>query len=301
MASPVRLFIAPNTGIELKIQPVLARRKSTSTSRSAEETASSDPLVSYGDPLRDAGIVDPNYVRHNWDYFLTKEDQFNLKLGAEFSSVAMGRMSPIYNVTLTPHARQKAGIHKTASRFAYLHPPKGLANKIDWKSYHFSKDDGSFKTMNCIYETFEEEYDPAMPQSKHQTKDKVESDPSALNYSRNAWAAPFLSIYGAFVYFDDDLRILEVNVITLRETDFHLNLNGPYRTPTSVINEVSELNRMEVYPLDAAHENSYVATAWVCPNETFASGVSSCPGLQNIYGTSSRRIQCISITSVNSH
>ena len=175
-------------------------------------------------------------------------------------------MSPTSTLTLTPYAKKQAGIlYETATRYAYLAPPMGLANKINWKEYYGDAsidDDEELNLMSAPSSDFFDD-DPQLDIRASKVIDLK------FNTLKMEWAAPLLAVTGAFVYFDDEMNVCGVNVITLKYTDYSLSLSGPFKTPKLVVNAVSELDRISVCPLQGLHENSYVAVSWILPHETF--------------------------------
>lgn len=239
MASPITLYIAPNTGIEITID-----RNSISSTRSSS--------------------MFPGDVIKGYSYQLSNLDQFRIKEnGLRDNDISRGFMSPIAPVTLPPYARELCGISEVATKFAFLHPPKGLASQIDWKSYSSQHDD------------FFLDHDSSVLSSQGKEGD----DETEVIYGdgkfQYAWAIPYISVTGAFVYFNDDLNVVSVNVITFQKTKFALNLSGAFKTPQTVTNSITETKRAQVVPLDAFHECSFVAMSWVRPYETFGGNLPS--------------------------
>lgn len=249
------MFIAPNTGVEIElIHPSkLSKSKATNITSFSDSVELQDIFSSHN----------PDDIRQSWEYRLSNEKQFHLLPGTDFSKVCTGKMSPTSTLTLTPYAKKQAGIlYETATRYAYLAPPMGLANCIDWKEYYGDAsidDDGELNLMTAASSDFFED-DPSRSSKTIDLK---------FNELKMEWAAPLLAVTGAFVYFDDDMNVCGVNVITLKNTDYSLSLSGPFKTPKLVVNAVSELERISVCPLQGLHENSYVALSWILPYETF--------------------------------
>lgn len=255
MASPLPMFIAPNTGVEIQLMRPTKLSKSKATN-----------ITSFTDSIQLQDIFssrNPDDIRQSWEYRLSNEEQFHLLPGTDFSKVCMGKMSPTSTLTLTPYAKKQAGIlYEKATRYAYLAPPMGLANCIDWKEYYGDEsidDDGELNLMTAASSDFFED-DPSRSSKTIDLK---------FNELRMEWAAPLLAVTGAFVYFDDEMNVCGVNVITLKNTDYSLSLSGPFKTPKLVVNALSELDRISVCPLQCLHENSYVALSWVLSHETF--------------------------------
>mmetsp|Transcript_742 Transcript_742/g.1282 ORF Transcript_742/g.1282 Transcript_742/m.1282 type:complete len:1166 (-) Transcript_742:127-3624(-) len=234
MASPITLYIAPNTGIEVTIE-----RKSMSSS-----TRSSSMFP--GDLIKGCP-----YQLSNLGQIRTNEN------GVQDYDISRGYMSPIDNVTLPPYARELSGIKKEATKFAFLHPPKGLANRVDWRYYSAQRGDVFVDNDSCTSFSNGKEGDDGT---------EVVYEDENCSY---AWAIPYISVTGAFVYFDDEYNVVSVNVITFQKTKYALNLSGAFKTPQPVVSSITETKRAVVIPLDAFHECSFVAMSWVRPYETF--------------------------------
>ena len=201
-------------------------------------------------------------------YKLTDLSQFHLKDGADYSEISLGQgfMSPISNITLPPIRREKAGIHPKATKYAFLHPPKALANEIQWSHYDSVLDEVERST---IYANDHFQDNPNKEGADSTTVNALTKSTIDPNQAKVAWAIPFFAVSGAYVYMDDDLHVLAVNVVVLQQTQFKLNLSGPFKTPDTVVRAMQDSKRLHVMPLDAFHANSFVALGWVRPNETF--------------------------------
>lgn len=240
MASPFTFFIAASTGIELEIH---------------HDRSFASNLGSL------CSSMDPNDIVQGFSYKLTKMTQFDLKDGSDISKISMGLMSPTSQITLPPIRRMKAGIHSKATKYAYLHPPEGLANDIQWSEYT--------QDTNLALYVGDSEYFDDNPEGDTPIPSVADSKQFDLNQTEFSWAIPLFAVLGAFVYLDDDLKVLAVNVITLRKTKFALNMTGPFQTPDTLVRAMNDSKRVDLCPLDAFHENSFVASGWVRPNETF--------------------------------
>lgn len=264
MASPFTLFIAPSTGIELEIlhhgEDSIVSHGNKSRNKTTTSTAPSrrNPRTS----------IDPHDIMQGSFYKLTDLSQFHLKDGADYSEISLGQgfMSPISNITLPPIRREKAGIHPKATKYAFLHPPKALANEIQWSHYDSVLDEVERST---IYANDHFQDNPNKEGADSTTVNALTKSTIDPNQAKFAWAIPFFAVSGAYVYMDDDLHVLAVNVVVLQQTQFKLNLSGPFKTPDTVVRAMQDSKRLHVMPLDAFHANSFVALGWVRPNETF--------------------------------
>jgi hypothetical protein len=244
MASPVTLYIAPDTGVEVKVD-----LDSVSSTRSS--------------------YMFPGDIIRGYSYQLSNLGQFRLKKNDQLnqSLFSRGFMSPIAPVTLPSYARKLCGILEPARTFAFLHPPIGLAGQIDWNYYSSSchEEDDSFVDNDSGFQESKRKTDNGIPDT--------------------SWAIPYLSVTGAFIYFDDDLNVVSVNVLTFQPTEFALNLSGSYNTPQPVVTSIIETKRAQVISLDAFHECSFVAMSWVRPYETFGGILPSGEHHDNRHGT----------------
>lgn len=247
MASPVTLYIAPDTGLDVTVDK--------------DSISSSNSSLLFE-------------VIRGYSYKLSNIGQFRIKGGHGIvdHNILRGFMSPITPVTLPPYGREKSGIfNPKATQFSFLHPPVGLAAQIDWTRHDDLFYDNPKSTLRDIHEG---EHDRSRKTSK-------KSGSGRPDYS---WAIPFISVTGAFAYFDDDLNLVSVNVVTLRKTDYALNLSGPFKTPPTVVSSILETERARVIPLDAFHESSFVAMSWVRPYETIGNYLPSGTNHDNRHG-----------------
>ena len=69
------------------------------------------------------------------EYTLTNLDQFTLRDSSSAPETIKGFLSPKYDINLPRYAKKNAGIPNDAKRYAYLYPPDGLAELLDWEHY----------------------------------------------------------------------------------------------------------------------------------------------------------------------
>jgi len=162
-----------------------------------------------------------------------------------------GCMGPISNVSLPPKMMEKSGIHKDARYYAYMYPIAQVAQKLNWKS----------KTLdqNC--------------------NDLEKGEP--CTGKENAWAKAYCFMLGAYVYFDQEKKVIQVNALSLKETNYHLQLAGPFKPPKEAVDGLRELDRVHPMTLEIFQECSYVAFGVSSPGELFRSK-EVCAG--NIHG-----------------
>ena len=65
------------------------------------------------------------------------------------------------------------------------------------------------------------------------------------------------SIFGAFVYFDERMEIVGMNVLTSIETDYTLTLAGPYEASKNAVKELQDLKRCGMIPLESYQESGF--------------------------------------------
>ena len=143
-----------------------------------------------------------------------------------------GWLSPMHELTLPPEEKLEAGIPEDAKQYSYVYPPKNLADHIDW-------DKVAAKASSV-----------------------VENDDS--DYS---WAMPFVSSFGAYAYFDENLKLLRVNAISLQKTRYRLNFEGPFVAHDSSYEEVYDLNRYQSLYVDSFREVGFAGVAWIDPGQ----------------------------------
>jgi len=160
-----------------------------------------------------------------------------------------GFLSPTYDITLPKAIKKKAGIPEEACRYAYMYPPSDLAEKINWQAVD--------ELANA--DEFEDNLD--INNSLNDAKANI------VHY----WAVPYTAILGAFVYFDNKNKIMQVNALSNKrtKTDNTLKLSGPFHPRDTVCKELKTLKRVVVCKLDAFHESGYSSYCWLRPNESF--------------------------------
>ena len=112
-------------------------------------------------------------------------DRYNRDFGVEYKVLNInhfpnvnnpkettGWLSPLRDVTLPHQNKLEAGIPVQAERFAYVYPPRGLADNINWENVSPTTDDISHIS----------------------DKNKV-----------NKWALPYVASFGAYAYFNEKL------------------------------------------------------------------------------------------------
>ncbi len=188
MASPVQIYIVPNCGLEI-------------------------------DCKNSAGT-----------YRIKDDSKIAFKLqdeGSRGQDIWKGKMSPVTALTLPPVAKEKAGILRSALKFAALYPPNGLADKLDW-----AKHDSDI----------------------NEKKDDVERASLKRERGERKWAYPFFSILGGYVYFDQYDNVVSVNSFSMIETKYVIYLTGPFTTDETIVRSLERSGRIETGSIDIFHE-----------------------------------------------
>lgn len=239
MASPIALYVSPNK--ELKIE-----LKKNPFKKDEEPDSSFKPF---------------RYKIANLKYFHLK-DEYD-----ENQQEFIGFMSPLSRVTLPRASREKAGIPGNALWCAYLHPPSGLGKIIDWQKYKDLEidDDGSTEVLTF----WELQMMLGINRMMHVKKnERFQVNPSDTRHRR---AAPHISAFGGYIYFDELMNQLSINVITMKKTRFLIKLAGPFPCSNTTIEACMAVNRIQHLPLEIFQDGGYVASAWTRPLETFQS------------------------------
>ncbi len=149
-----------------------------------------------------------------------------------------GWLSPMRDVTLPNEIKAAVGIPVEATRFSYLYAPRGLADYIDWEKASLTN--GAPELKKNMF-----------------TADEV----------TNKWALPFVASFGAYAYFNEDDELLGVNALSLKETPFELNFEGPYIATKEACREIRDMNRYQSLYLDVFGEIGFIGLAWMDPGE----------------------------------
>lgn len=247
MASPQQIFLDPTTGLDIE----------------------------FISEFRDDG-VEPDFSSKPIEYRLCNTDKFRLIDNAAKGREYRGVISPISKVTLPKAAKRNAGIDTNAVWYSYIHPPKDLAENIDWEQCAAEQkrhEDISMKVITFSDETNELKNFNSPRKQLHSRSSSPRSSSTVKDSDENSALSSYehLSIFGGFIYFDKSMNILSINIATLFKTDYVLNLAGPFPTPETVFEGCLASNRTQILPLEIFHEGGLVAVAWIRPNETFQS------------------------------
>ena len=219
MASPTTLKIVPNCGLQIEIDSIV-------DASNYDET----------EPIK---------------YHILNRGNFNLRRDFNIASnrdLFSGWMSPASEVSLPPAIKEMAGIPLNAQHYAFMHPPMGLADAIDWEDPFTSSDE--FNTSPT-----------SLRLSKYNSSTLVVNEDAMID-------ATFL---GGFVYFDEHFDVLCVNAIALqsKSDDYFLKLSGPFSTTHAVGSTLLKKNRVHALVLDIFHEAGLSSCSYVRPDETF--------------------------------
>jgi hypothetical protein len=248
MANPIRLFLVPNVGLEFDF-------KKPHDTNNPNCTSAQDPIrytltnLQHGgfSELLKAPIGDTLEVRvqnhergDNW--IELSKDTVNYDL--------QGWMSPISDVTLPPVIKKLVGIQPLAKYYAYIHPPEGLAEMIDWTKVDF-KEDPDLNDLMAV----------------------------------NKWAMPFCCAMGAYAYFDKDHTLIQVNALSLLATQYTLDFAGPFQVSDEATAEMRELQRVHPLSMNVFYESFFVALGVTCPMEMFRSKNITQQGNKGMHGS----------------
>lgn len=125
-----------------------------------------------------------------------------------------GIMSPSSVVTVPPYAKKMIGISQDAEYFAYLHPPTFLADYLAKIGF---------------------------------LKGLLDTEDVRVQIANFA-------MFGAFVYFDDEMESVGISILSTLKTNFKLPLRGPFPTSEIAMKEVQDRGRFHTESLESHHE-----------------------------------------------
>lgn len=277
MASPIHFYIIPDCGLEIKIKQSEADLHRTDPSKPMEYTLEVNEKTRSS--MRDeisSRFKQKNANMHNQTEILKFVE------GADQQTFT-GILSPSSRVTLPKKIRELAGFTEKAKRFAYLYPARGIGKLIDWKEYSFETNNSSSRLNKNNKEIQKTKWDKKdknlLPQDQQHGKGFYvgEYDGSydgaydSTTYSQKINGLAHAMLFGAFVYFDDNMQVIQVNALTVQETDYSINFTGPWELADSAIERMTELDRMQTFQLKAFQEGGFVELGWVNPFEKFKS------------------------------
>jgi hypothetical protein len=108
MANPLRVFTIADCGLEINEHDSFHRS-------SFSESSESDKRFQA--------------------YTLKRPSQFRFTDPSNKDKTFQGYLSPKHKVTLPPFVKEKGAIPEDAKTYAFMYPPEGLAELLDWKHY----------------------------------------------------------------------------------------------------------------------------------------------------------------------
>ena len=201
-------------------------------------------------------VGNPNDSPFPREYKLVNKDQFCFRPGLQIAIEDFtGWLSPTNDLTLPKAARKKAGIPQNAKRYSFMHPPSGLADRLDWEYYK----------KKLVPSDGEEIMGRTSPEVGVSPSSSILSSCSTRplrvepEEKCNDFALAYFAMLGGFVYFDDKNEIAVVNALSLVRTSSELNLIGPFSVPKSVCEDMHAMKRSQLLPMDVFHEIGFKA------------------------------------------
>ncbi len=238
-----------------------------------------DPIDLYLSPNSRLGIElidkdnhfrDPDFSYKMLSYRIQNNKVFHFLNDDDEKHEYKGLMSPISEVTVPHCVKTSVGIPKEAKWFGFIHPPTGLATKINWMSY-IDDDDGEVQIEE---DNFDDNLmniggiDNDLRQGKKNEFGNIHEEEKDITVAH-------ISVFGGFVYFNDFMESLSISILTVKQTKILFKLVGPFSTHKCVIESCKVESRLQPIPLAIFHEGGIVANAWVRPEESFQSKCST--------------------------
>ena len=248
MASPVTLHIISNSGLKVTFDIPKYKLNSSDKRKGISYRVSDDIAQQF--PFKSVYYDSKQYIE--------------------------GFMSPVSPLTLPPKGKQKAGIGKHATTYAFLHPPAGLAKLINWEKVKVEYDSFRVNPYFDLDHSVDEESNCMQRFSCLSKKRDLPSSNSNREVNKE-WAYACFSVLGAFIYFDDAYKIVSVNILSLspRGATSELRMEGPYKVEDpKMIQELKLLDRFKTIPLKEFHEGGYVAKVGETQKKTYKMKIS---------------------------
>ena len=86
-----------------------------------------------------------------------------------------------------------------------------------------------------------------------------EGTTSHCNLEDLKWQVSLFAVFGGFIYFNEEMHVVGVIVVTPFEGPYKIKLAGPFKTPIKVIKDMNALGRLGIIPLEVSHEAGCVA------------------------------------------
>ena len=211
--------------------------------------------VDFEEPLYCEG-VNPNDLRTSRKYMFKNFGASGiLPEGCEppnDDETIQGIMSPTDYVTLPPYTRKQVGISKDATSFAFIHPPPSLADYLSNIGWGLS----------------------------------LNTDTEDTSFQISSF-----SICGAFIYFNDKMENVGINILSPIKTKNKLQLGGPYPTSDIALKEVIDLGRFSPISTEITHEMGileYVSTKTVYRIYVFVFLPSHCAHIFTLFSSVSK-------------
>ena len=145
------------------------------------------------------------------------------------------RLGPLTNVTLDRSSRGRAGIPLEAEFYAFIYPHDAQSGKAK-------------ALVNEVVGAASPDQHPANRQH----------DPASHL---------MLFILGGFVYFDKDRRMLRINGLSFRQTEFRIFVDGPYDATPQVGATMTESGRLQPSAFMALLDAGVIERGWINPRE----------------------------------
>ncbi len=214
-----------------------------------------------------------------------------------------GWLAPLRPLSLNEAARCRIGIPLEAVRYSYVYPSAELYKRLDKKkigskhdlfpesqkkkaSRDFSDGDTLASEEHDFHSqpytninTTKQPVNIYMDLSSRERKAKKlaeklklrkelkDLENEAANEGQSKWALLDFASFGAYAYFDENYDLLRVNAVTLRETKFRLNLEGPYKAVPDAYKKACDVNRYKPFYIDVLTEAGFGGFGWIFPGD----------------------------------
>ena len=173
--------------------------------------------IEFEEPLRQP-FINQNDLDTTRKYKFTNIEGYGIfSRGAELPTdegEIGGIMSPTAPLSLPPYQRKNLGIPSEAHVFAFMHPPPYLADYL---------------CRNGIGRNCESIKDEALQMA-------------------------MFSMFGGFIYFNEEMELLSINIMSQIKTEYVIELEGPYPTSDVALNTAVDMNRFGLMSIEISHE-----------------------------------------------
>jgi len=239
MASPIHYYVCPDCGINIDIA-------------NKEEQLKKE--------------LKPTDLRTPRKYTICEESlrEIVLDYDAATKPLSKGNLSPLSPITLPSYYKDHAGIPHDARYYAYIHPPPDLSDLFDYESILQALNgvdmlkDPEFEKRRLI-----KEKSKCINMRGHSQIEEAASPPTPTPFPtpqeyRHIATSTF-AVFGGFAYFDENFKLLRVNALSLKRTDFKLFLSGPYQTTDEASKAVVYLDRSNYILIKLVQEAGFVS------------------------------------------